>query len=163
MIVGVTGRMAVGKSWLCRQLVDSFGCAHYNADARAKVIMAEQNIITDEGIFHDGAAYEKMKKQVWPLVLADAQKWSKKLSVTGFIESSVLFESGLSSLCDRTIALTADAHLCQSRSKLSESAYASRVAWQLTNVKLKNLCDANFESEEIALAEKVYAWLTTAI
>ena len=128
MIVGLTGGIGSGKSFLAQALAQR-GFAIYDCDREAKRIIAQnkdvQAAIKDllgEEAFTDGrynTAYvaqrvfaepqllEKLNKIVHPAVKADIlSPFTSHLSPL-FVESAILFESGLDQLCDKIVVVTA--------------------------------------------------------
>ena len=128
MIIGLTGGIGSGKSFLAQALAQR-GFTVYDCDREAKRIIAEnkdvQAAIKDllgEEAFTDGrynTAYvaqrvfaepqllEKLNKIVHPAVKADIlSPFTSHLSPL-FVESAILFESGLDGLCDKIVVVTA--------------------------------------------------------
>ena len=130
MIIGITGGIGSGKSTIARELANR-GYACYDCDREAKRIIAEnsdvQKHITDllgDNAFADGrynTAYvaqrvfvepellQSLNAIVHPAVFADLQRF-RNLHRTDeplFVESAILFESGLNRLCDKAIVIEA--------------------------------------------------------
>ncbi len=128
MIIGLTGGIGSGKSFLAQALAQR-GFTIYDCDRKAKRIIAEnkdvQAAIKDllgEEAFTDGrynTAYvaqrvfaepqllEKLNKIVHPAVKADIfSPFTSHLSPL-IVESAILFESGLDRLCDKIVVVTA--------------------------------------------------------
>lgn len=128
MIVGLTGGIGSGKSFLAQALAQR-GFAIYDCDREAKRIIAEnkdvQAAIKDllgeeafiEGtyntayvaqrVFAEPQLLEKLNKIVHPAVKADIlSPFTSHLSPL-FVESAILFESGLDQLCDKIVVVTA--------------------------------------------------------
>lgn len=123
MIVGLTGGIGSGKSFLAQALAQR-GFAIYDCDREAKRIIAEnkdvQAAIKDllgeeafiEGtyntayvakrVFEDPELLDALNKIVHPEVAKDIL--AKK---PDFVESAILFESGLDQLCDKVVIVTA--------------------------------------------------------
>ena len=123
MIVGLTGGIGSGKSFLAQELAKR-GFAIYDCDREAKRIIAEnqdvQAAIKDllgEEAFVDGnynTAYvakrvfaepellDALNKIVHPEVAKDIL-----IKKPDFVESAILFESGLDRLCDKIVVVTA--------------------------------------------------------
>lgn len=165
MILGIGGLIGAGKSTLCRALV-TLGAVHYDADARAKKLMAEHEILPDAGIFLDPVAYENRTKQVWPLVLRDAEKWLQERPAGVFlIESAVLQASGLAALCGDVIEVRAPLSARQERLSgvFTKSEMAAREAFQpaISSPDLVIINDG--QTPILALAEAIWAWSKTRI
>ena len=128
MIIGLTGGIGSGKSFLAQALAQR-GFAIYDCDREAKRIIAEnkdvQAAIKDllgeeafiEGtyntayvaqrVFAEPQLLEKLNKIVHPAVKADIlSPFTSHLSPL-FVESAILFESGLDQLCDKIVVVTA--------------------------------------------------------
>ena len=123
MIIGLTGGIGSGKSFLAQALAQR-GFAIYDCDREAKRIIAEnkdvQAAIKDllgeeafiEGtyntayvaqrVFAEPQLLEKLNKIVHPEVAKDIL--AKK---PDFVESAILFESGLDQLCNKVVIVTA--------------------------------------------------------
>ena len=132
MIVGITGGIGSGKSTIARELVKR-GFAVYDCDREAKRIIAEnpdvqQEIIDLLGkeafiyhpssiiynttyvakrVFADPHLLKELNRIVHPAVKADIlSSFTSHLSPL-FLESAILFESGLNLLCNRIIVIDA--------------------------------------------------------
>ena len=127
-VIGLTGGIGSGKSFLAQALAQR-GFAIYDCDREAKRIIAEnkdvQAAIKDllgeeafiEGtyntayvakrVFAEPQLLEKLNKIVHPAVKADIlSPFTSHLSPL-FVESAILFESGLDQLCDKIVVVTA--------------------------------------------------------
>lgn len=122
-IIGLTGGIGSGKSFLAQELAKR-GFAIYDCDREAKRIIAEnkdvQAAIKDllgeeafiEGnyntayvakrVFEDPKLLEGLNKIVHPEVAKDIL-----IKKPDFVESAILFESGLDRLCDKIVVVTA--------------------------------------------------------
>jgi len=128
MIIGLTGGIGSGKSFLAKALAQR-GFTVYDCDREAKRIIAEnkdvQAAIKDllgeeafiEGkyntayvaqrVFAEPQLLEKLNKIVHPAVKADIlSPFTSHLSPL-IVESAILFESGLDQLCDKIVVVTA--------------------------------------------------------
>ena len=123
MIIGLTGGIGSGKSFLAQQLAKR-GFAIYDCDREAKRIIAEnkdvQAAIKDllgeeafiEGnyntayvakrVFEDPKLLEGLNKIVHPEVAKDIL-----IKKPDFVESAILFESGLDQICNKIVVVTA--------------------------------------------------------
>lgn len=140
MIVGLTGGIGSGKSYIAQALAQR-GFAVYDCDREAKRIIAENkevqaaiiDLLGEEAfidgkynteyvakrVFEDPQLLESLNKIVHPAVKKDICQQSGlsvKRSVSEtvcqakpvlFIESAILFESGLDKLCDKIVVVTA--------------------------------------------------------
>ena len=128
MIIGITGGIGSGKSYLAQELAKR-GFAVYDCDRAAKRIIAEDKDVQaaiirllGEEAFTDGrynTAYvaqrvfaepqllKKLNKIVHPAVKADILSPCTSLLSPLFVESAILFESGINELCDKIVVVTA--------------------------------------------------------
>ena len=127
-VIGLTGGIGSGKSFLAQALAQR-GFAIYDCDREAKRIIAEnkdvQAAIKDllgeeafiEGtyntayvakrVFEDPELLDALNKIVHPAVKADIlSPFTSHLSPL-FVESAILFESGLDQICDKIVVVTA--------------------------------------------------------
>ena len=132
MIVGITGGIGSGKSTIARELVKR-GFAVYDCDREAKRIIAENPDVQKEiidllgkeafiyhlssiiyntdyvakRVFADPHLLKELNRIVHPAVKADIlSSFTSHLSPL-FLESAILFESGLNLLCNRIIVIDA--------------------------------------------------------
>jgi len=127
MIIGLTGGIGSGKSTIANELAKR-GFAVYDCDREAKRIIAQnqtvQAAIIDllgeeafvggtyntayvaQRVFAEPQLLDALNSIVHPAVLKDLRdrKDSKDLL---FVESAILFESGLAPLCDKIIVIEA--------------------------------------------------------
>lgn len=123
MIIGLTGGIGSGKSFLAQELAKR-GFAIYDCDREAKRIIAVnkdvQAAIKDllgeeafiEGnyntayvakrVFEDPKLLEGLNKIVHPEVAKDIL-----IKKPDFVESAILFESGLDQICNKIVVVTA--------------------------------------------------------
>ena len=123
MIIGLTGGIGSGKSFLAQELAKR-GFAIYDCDREAKRIIAEnkdvQAAIKDllgeeafiEGnyntayvakrVFEDPELLKGLNKIVHPEVAKDIL-----IKKPDFVESAILFESGLDQICNKIVVVTA--------------------------------------------------------
>ena len=132
MLIGITGGIGSGKSTVAQELA-TMGYPVYSTDSEAKRIIVSNPMVRSqiELLFgsdvYDGDVYltEKVSKKVFrhpdllaklneivhPAVAYDLRQWKKKQEQDGqttcFMESAILFESGLESICDYVVAITA--------------------------------------------------------
>ena len=132
MIIGITGGIGSGKSTIARELVKR-GFAVYDCDREAKRIIAENPDVQKEiidllgkeafiyhlssiiyntdyvakRVFADPHLLKELNRIVHPAVKADIlSSFTSHLSPL-FLESAILFESGLNLLCNRIIVIDA--------------------------------------------------------
>lgn len=131
-IIGITGGIGSGKSTIARELVKR-GFAVYDCDREAKRIIAENPDVQKEiidllgkeafiyhpssiiynttyvakRVFADPHLLKELNRIVHPAVKADIlSSFTSHLSPL-FLESAILFESGLNLLCHRIIVIDA--------------------------------------------------------
>ncbi len=124
MKIGITGGIGSGKSYVCRCLTAKYGIEVYDCDAAAKrlirtspVIQQELTVLIGEETYVDGqlnkAAMAHFLLQsedhakaidaiVHPAVFRDFEESGMK-----WMESAIMYESGIYQLVDQVIAVTA--------------------------------------------------------
>ena len=131
MIIGLTGGIGSGKSYISRELAKR-GFAIYDCDREAKRIISENkeiqaaiiDLLGEEAftpnpltriyntpyvakrVFADPELLEALNKIVHPAVKEDISRQSSAISLL-FVESAILFESGLDKLCDKIVVVEA--------------------------------------------------------
>jgi dephospho-CoA kinase len=131
MIIGLTGGIGSGKSYIAQALAQR-GYAVYDCDREAKRIIAENPIVQKaiidilgeeafiyhqssiiynteyvaKRVFADPKLLNELNKIVHPAVKEDILSRTHSLTPS-FIESAILFESGLDQLCDKIVVVTA--------------------------------------------------------
>ena len=127
MLVGITGGIGSGKSTIAAELIRR-GFPVYDTDREAKHIIIHNPAVRSqiETLFgsevFDGDVYQtaKVAEQVFanpdllhklnaivhPAVTFDLRHWQKDKELC-FVESALLFESGLDALCDRIVYIDA--------------------------------------------------------
>lgn len=130
MIIGITGGIGSGKSTIAQELARR-GFAVYDCDREAKRIIAEDSEVkkaivallgeeafvdgryntayVSQRVFADKALLEKLNQIVHPAVLNDIKRFqtiSNNLKPL-FVESAILYEAGMDTLCDKVIAVDA--------------------------------------------------------
>ena len=123
MIIGITGGIGSGKSTIAQELARR-DFAVYDCDREAKRIIAEDKDVQQEivellgeeafvdgkynteyvakRVFEDKELLEKLNAIVHPAVGLDIMKRKPD-----FVESAILYESGLDILCDKVIVVEA--------------------------------------------------------
>ena len=133
MKIGVTGGIGSGKSTVCRLFAQK-GIAVYDSDAAAKRLMQQDDTLRmrlterfGAGIFRDGQldrsrlagvvfsdpqALADLNALVHPVVMADFDAWAARQEGPYVIlESAILFEAGLETCVDKTVAVLAPREL----------------------------------------------------
>ena len=129
MLVGITGGIGSGKSTIAHELVRR-GYAVYDCDRMAKHIIVYNpavrsqvellfgsdvfdgdRYLTDRvarQVFADPTLLERLNAIVHPAVVFDLRHWySERKDELCFVESAILFESGVYTLCDKTVRVDA--------------------------------------------------------
>jgi len=130
MIIGITGGIGSGKSTIAQELARR-DFAVYDCDREAKRIIAENKDVQQaiiellgeeafvEGtyntayvarrVFEDKELLEHLNQIVHPAVKEDIRAKSEELRVKSclFVESAILYEAGLDTLCDKVIVVDA--------------------------------------------------------
>lgn len=129
IIIGVTGGIGSGKSYICR-IISSLGFPVYNCDAEAKKLMNTnkhiinslkqligENSYDSEGnlnkpiiaqfLFANEENAHKINSVVHPVVKEDFRSWASAQNADLiFMESAILFESGFNDVVDNVITIT---------------------------------------------------------
>ncbi|MBR6493448.1 MAG: dephospho-CoA kinase, partial [Paludibacteraceae bacterium] len=125
MIIGITGGIGSGKSTIAKELAKR-GYAVYDCDREAKRIIDENtdvqtaiiNLLGNEAfmngryntayvaqrVFAEPNLLEALNNIIHPKVKEDILNQAKPVL---FIESAILFESGLDALCDKIVIIDA--------------------------------------------------------
>lgn len=126
-LIAVTGGIGSGKSVVCRML-SAMGYEVYDCDSRAKSIMdgskrikrviseeiCEEALVDGEidrkrladAVFADEKLLEKLNAAVHYAVREDIAEWSKDRH-TAFVETAILYQSGLDSMVSQVWNVTA--------------------------------------------------------
>lgn len=133
-LVGITGGIGSGKSYVCK-LLEQKGYPCYYADDRAKALMQEDDELRigllqlfgsetyaldgtlnrsylSSQIFGDAAKLAKMNALVHPAVGKDSRRWLKEVAPASgkpfaLREAAILFESGAYRDCDLVVTVYA--------------------------------------------------------
>ena len=160
-LIGITGGIGSGKSFYARKMAAE-GFPVYDSDREAKRIVEEDAGVRarivellGEEAYQDGhyqpkyvvskvfspetgpALLRGLNAIVHPAVREDLKRWvaehqeAEKL----YVESALLFESGIDELCDQVICVTAPEEVCiarvMARDGVSEQAVRARMATQM--------------------------------
>lgn len=166
--IGITGGIGSGKSTVCRLFAKS-GTPVYDSDLQAKRLMTEDEalrreisdhfgatIYTDDGlnrkalaacVFGDPAELAALNALVHPAVMRDFERWCEQYADVDYVllESAILFDVGLESAVDRTLAVVAppDARVERTclRDGITEEDVRRRIAVQLADEELIERAD----------------------
>lgn len=127
-LIAITGGIGAGKSVVARML-RAIGCAVYDCDSRAKLLMdvvpgikqeiaericceainpdgsIDRKILADI-VFNDAAKLDSLNRIVHDAVRRDILCWSSGKSVA-FVETAILYQSGLDRMVDEVWEVTA--------------------------------------------------------
>lgn len=130
MIIGITGGIGSGKSTIAQELARR-GFVIYDCDREAKRIIAEDSEVkkaivallgeeafvdgtyntayVSQRVFADKALLDQLNAIVHPAVKKDIKAKRQELTADRylFIESAILYEAGMDTLCDKVIAVDA--------------------------------------------------------
>ena len=154
MLVGITGGIGSGKSAISRAL-RALGYPVYDTDSEAKRIIVENKAVrsqieylfgsdvfdgdryrTDvvaQQVFADGDLLDKLNKVVHPAVCFDVRHWALKQNGTCFVESAILWESGLAELCDTVVEVTAPMEVRIERTMARDNASREQVQQRIAS------------------------------
>lgn len=176
--VGVTGGIGSGKSVVCNMLRER-GVAVYNCDIRAKELMSADEVIAKQlverfgpetfvngelnrayladRVFGNAEELAALNAIVHPRVIEDFEQWAQRQQGEYVvIESAILFESGIDSKVDVTVAVMAPESLRlertmqrdgvsreqveeRMRNQLSDDERCSRSKYAIVNIELDEL------------------------
>lgn len=128
MLIGITGGIGSGKSTICKALAAK-GYLIYDCDSRAKDLIVRNRPVrgqieclfgsevfdgdtyrTDwvaKQVFKDHSLLERLNAIVHPAICRDVKRWhdAEMKRTNGmcvcFVESAILYESGLGAICDK--------------------------------------------------------------
>lgn len=152
-LIGITGGIGSGKSHLCRALAER-GYPVYDTDSRAKWLIVNDLEVRTEMIdlfgpeIYDGDRYctekvaslvfahpallQQLNQIVHPAVLRDVERWASSSPLSTprsplFVESALLFDSGLAALCDATVWVDAPLEVRIARAMRRDGADQSKI------------------------------------
>lgn len=167
MLVGITGGIGSGKSFVCHKL-EAIGYPVYQCDDAAKQLMQTDpdlrrqliDLIGTEAytpnelnkpviagfLFHSKENARLVDNIVHPAVFRDMQSWySRQQSSVCFVESAILFEAGFHTAMDATVFVYADEEVRIQRAierDHSDAAHIrSRMAQQQSADTTRSLAD----------------------
>jgi len=166
MIVGITGGIGSGKTFICKKFKD-MGVPVYNADERAKFLMENDEVLKQQLINHFGEEIyinSKLNKTllankifnnknelafinsvVHPAVEKDVERWKEENKNFPYLikEAALLFENGSYKKLDKTILVFApeDERILRvmQRDNTSKEKVMSRIKNQMSDLdKMEN-------------------------
>lgn len=184
LLVGITGGIGGGKSTLSDRLMHA-GYAVYNSDMRARILQQEnrdlvkaiKQLLGDDAytasgelnrpliasrVFNDTSLLDALNKLVHPVVRADLSQWiySHQTEAIVFVESAIMYESGLVGLMDKVILMTASEDVRVSRvmkrDHVSAEQVRARMKHQMADEKKMKMADyVIFSDDNLPLIEKM--------
>ena len=103
---------------------------------------------------HGPALLKELNAIVHPAVKADLLRWKEmhQDAETVYVESALLFESGLNELCDQVVCVTAPEDVCiarvMARDGVSEQAVRARMATQMNDAERQKRSDIIYNNYE---------------
>lgn len=173
MLVGITGGIGSGKSFVCHKL-ESIGYPVYKCDDAAKQLMQTDSdlrrqlialIGTDaytstglnkpviaDFLFRSKENARLVDDIVHPAVFRDMQSWySRQQSSVCFVESAILFEAGFHTAMDATVFVFADEAVriqrAVERDKTDAEHIRSRMAQQQSADTTRSLADYTLNND----------------
>jgi len=175
-LIGITGGIGSGKSYYARKRAAE-GFPVYDSDAEAKRIVENNPEVREaiiallgEGAFRNGKyqpkyvigkvfdeqsgapLLQRLNAIIHPAVLADLQEWKTAHgdAETLYVESAILFESGLNELCDEVVCITAPEEVriarVMARDGVSEAEVRARMTRQMPEDERRRRSDRIVES-----------------
>lgn len=149
MIIGLTGGIGSGKSTIANQLRE-MGYSVYDTDKEAKRIITEntevkvqieqvfgkeayiegiyQTTWIAQRVFADPLLLERLNAIVHPAVKADILNWARsKGNEICIVECAILYSSGIASICDKIITVTAPEEIRIKRTILRDQTDIDKV------------------------------------
>lgn len=153
--VGLTGGIGSGKSKVA-ELLSNRGVAVYDSDSRAKVLMANEEVLraalieafgaecyTDVGlnrawlaerVFNNEEELRRLNAIVHPAVMSDFAEWAENQECDYVVmESAILLEAGLESHVDVVVAVMAPKELRLQRAMQRDGATEEQIEERMRN------------------------------
>lgn len=161
--IGITGGIGCGKTYVCRRL-ETMGYPVYDCDTAAKRLMVEdaklvqgvKRLIGDDAylgrelnkavvaqyLFQSERHATRLNALVHPAVRQDFMQWTERqTSPYVFVESAILFQAKMDTLCDRIWCVTAPLELRLSRvmqrDHVDEQAVRHRILRQMDDSEVQ--------------------------
>lgn len=170
MIIGITGGIGSGKSTVAHALAEYTGWTLYDTDSEAKRLIVEDPHVRSlieallgkevydgntyltqrvgERVFADPTLLNRLNAIVHPAVRDDILRRHHAQPTPHcplLVESAILFESGLDSICDRTIAILSPMQLrierIIERDHLPLEKIQARIAAQMSDEEREHRAD----------------------
>ncbi|MEQ6122731.1 dephospho-CoA kinase [Pseudotenacibaculum sp. MALMAid0570] len=169
MVVGITGGIGSGKSFVAESFLAYDNTVYYHADIEAKKLMNDSDEIKEQVIlefgaesyknnqlnrpyisslvFKDSVRLQKLNAIVHPVVKKHFQKFIDNQNDEAIIvyENAILFEINSDQFCDFVIAVTAPLETriqrVMLRDKISRDEVLERIKNQWSDTRKKLLCN----------------------
>lgn len=166
--VGITGSIAVGKSYVC-EVLRELGCPVLDADVTAREVVAPgtdglaevvrvfgDRVLTAEGaldrramaeiVFADEAKRNLLTSIVHPLVIDKQNAWlDRQTGAIAFVDAALMIESGGYRRFDKIVVVWCEADIqlrrLMARDALDESTAKQRIAAQMPQDEKKRHAD----------------------
>jgi dephospho-CoA kinase len=175
MLVGITGGIGSGKSTIAAELAKR-GYPVYDTDREAKRIIIHNPAVRSqvetlfgsdvfdgdtyltakvaEQVFANPELLQKLNSIVHPAVRFDIEHWARGKKLC-FVESAILFESGINTLCDKVVYVDApeDVRIARTvaRDHSNPEQVKARIHAQSDNARrLADITLANGGSQSVA-------------
>ena len=176
MIVGITGGIGSGKTFVAKEFCKLSSCAYYHADEEAKKLMnsseeIRKEIIQEFGeesyqdnqlnrkyladkVFNNKRYLERLNSIVHPKVKQHIVNFIKENNNKDFIvyENAILFEINSDVFCDYVIHVSVNLKeriaRVMKRDHVTENQVLERVNNQWSDSKRKLLCNYNIENHD---------------
>ncbi len=175
MVIGITGGIGSGKSTICIAL-ETIGYKVYYCDKRASYLMNNNSDIKEQlmqmftdDIYKDGKIDKSLLSSiifnnqdirqtinsiVHPIVTADMEFFinSNRRDKAIFIESAIMFESGIDTLMDKIITISAPLAIrisrVEKRDKTNKQSIQNRITAQISDTEREVKSDAVIVSDD---------------
>ncbi len=175
MVIGITGGIGSGKSTICSAL-ETIGYKVYYCDYRASYLMNNSDVIKHQLIdlfseevykdgvvnkpflasliFNDADSLKAINSVVHPVVIADINQFIEVNSADKylFVESAIIFESGVDVQMDKVITISAPLHIriarVMKRDGASEQEVNRRIKAQMSDRDREIRSDAVVVSDD---------------
>lgn len=186
-LFGITGGIGSGKSFVCNGLRQS-GFDVYDTDVAARRIMQQNPMVRSqiellfgsdiytgdrldrkrvaEQVFQNPLLLQKLNHIVHPAVRFDLEQWAKNNSEKDFcfVESAILFESGLHTLCNAVICISAPLETRINRTRKRDNAtreqVTDRMSNQMPDIERENKADIVIINNENSKIENLCLQIT---
>lgn len=171
MLIGLTGGIGSGKSTVAAA-IRAAGYPVYDTDTQAKRLIVENAAVrqavaqllgsdvyegniyrTDlvaQRVFADAELLQQLNQIVHPAVAEDLKTWAENQPVA-FVESAILYESGLDKICDYVAGVLASKTIrlarTMQRDGVDENRVKERMKAQMSNCQLRARVDFVVEND----------------